>query len=139
VQFGMITDKKMCAEPQRIIDRFAPEFEKIVLALCLLPWDRPVDPDTAQAWLFPTVPGPAAQKPAAPKRRRPKANKSAVKAKPVAVTAPETPPPVGPEANAAVVPDEAGAATEDATAAPPAKPRRVRARRSAFAAARAAE
>ncbi|MGB3429875.1 MAG: wax ester/triacylglycerol synthase family O-acyltransferase, partial [Burkholderiaceae bacterium] len=64
VQFGLITDKKLCAEPQRIIDRFAPEFEKVVLSLCMLPWDHPVDPDEAQAWLFPSVAGPAATKPA---------------------------------------------------------------------------
>jgi hypothetical protein len=142
VQFGMITDKRMCAEPQRIIDRFAPEFEKIVLALCLLPWDRPVDPDTAQSWLFPSVPGPAAERPAAPKRRRPKARKAAVKAKPVAAPAlaPEAPA-TGPEASVAVAPGDAGAAAEDAetTPAAPARPRRLRARRSAFAAARSAE
>jgi WS/DGAT/MGAT family acyltransferase len=139
VQFGMITDKRMCAEPQRIIDRFAPEFEKIVLALCLLPWDRPVDPDTAQSWLFPSVPGPAPERPAAPKRRRPKARKAAVKASPVAAPAPAPEAPA--TGHAAVAPGDAGAEAEDAAPAPaaPARPRRLRARRSAFAAARAAE
>jgi diacylglycerol O-acyltransferase len=58
VQFGLITDKRLCPEPQRIIDRFEPEFEKLVLALCMLPWDRPVDGDNAEHWLFPSVPGP---------------------------------------------------------------------------------
>jgi WS/DGAT/MGAT family acyltransferase len=65
VQFGLTTDKKLCAEPQRIIDRFAPEFEKLVLSLCMLPWDQPVDADEAPHWLFTTMPGPQA-----PERRR---------------------------------------------------------------------
>jgi hypothetical protein len=67
VQFGLITDKKVCAEPQRIIDRFAPEFEKLVLALCMLPWGQPVDADEAPHWLFTTVPGPRSQKRVVPR------------------------------------------------------------------------
>ena len=47
VQFGLVTDKKLCAEPQRIIDRFAPEFEKLVYALLLAPWDDEIDPKVA--------------------------------------------------------------------------------------------
>ena len=35
VQFGLITDKKFVAEPSRIVDRFAAEFEKLVLYLLL--------------------------------------------------------------------------------------------------------
>ena len=46
VQFGLITDKRLCEEPQRIIDRFEPEFEKLVLALCMLPWQGPSMPTT---------------------------------------------------------------------------------------------
>jgi hypothetical protein len=80
VQFGLITDKRLCPEPQRIIDRFAPEFEKIVLALCLLPWERHVDPDEAESWLFPSVPGPEAGTPKAPKRKRLKAKTAAAPA-----------------------------------------------------------
>ncbi|MEO8310384.1 MAG: WS/DGAT domain-containing protein, partial [Caldimonas sp.] len=38
VQFGLITDRRRCAEPQRIIDRFAPEFEKLLLLSLMLPW-----------------------------------------------------------------------------------------------------
>jgi WS/DGAT/MGAT family acyltransferase len=71
VQFGMITDKRLCPAPQQIIDRFEPEFEKLVLALCMLPWDAPVDADEAENWLFPSMPGPA---PAKPKRARRKSN-----------------------------------------------------------------
>jgi WS/DGAT/MGAT family acyltransferase len=74
VQFGMITDKRLCPAPQQIIDRFEPEFEKLVLALCMLPWDEPVDADDAENWLFPSMPGPAATK---PKRAPRKSNGSA--------------------------------------------------------------
>jgi diacylglycerol O-acyltransferase len=38
VQFGLITDKKLCAHPQRIIDCFEPEFEKLLLVTMMLPW-----------------------------------------------------------------------------------------------------
>jgi diacylglycerol O-acyltransferase / wax synthase len=52
VQFGLIADRALCAEPQRIIDRFEPEFEKLVLALCMLPWGQAVDAAGAHDWLF---------------------------------------------------------------------------------------
>ena len=58
VQFGLITDKRLCEEPQRIIDRFEPEFEKLVLALCMLPWQGPVDGDDAENWIFPPMEAP---------------------------------------------------------------------------------
>jgi WS/DGAT/MGAT family acyltransferase len=38
VQFGLITDRKLCPDPQRIIDRFEPEFEKLLLVTMMLPW-----------------------------------------------------------------------------------------------------
>lgn len=38
VQFGVIADKQLCAEPQRIIDGFAPEFERLALLALMLPW-----------------------------------------------------------------------------------------------------
>jgi hypothetical protein len=38
VQFGLITDRKLCPEPQKIIDRFEPEFEKLLLVALMLPW-----------------------------------------------------------------------------------------------------
>ncbi len=38
VQFGLITDRALCADPQQIIDRFEPEFEKLVLLTMMLPW-----------------------------------------------------------------------------------------------------
>ena len=38
VQFSLITDESLCAQPQRIIDRFEPEFEKLLLLTLMLPW-----------------------------------------------------------------------------------------------------
>jgi diacylglycerol O-acyltransferase / wax synthase len=38
VQFGLITDQQLCPEPQDIIDRFEPEFEKLLLLTLMLPW-----------------------------------------------------------------------------------------------------
>ena len=38
VQFGLITDRRRCPDPQRIIDRFRPEFEKLLLLTLMLPW-----------------------------------------------------------------------------------------------------
>lgn len=39
VQFGLITDVALCAEPQRVIDRFAGEFEQQLLLALMLPWE----------------------------------------------------------------------------------------------------
>ena len=38
VQFGLVTDEALCADPQAIIDRFEPEFEKLLLVALMLPW-----------------------------------------------------------------------------------------------------
>ena len=38
VQFGLITDAGLCPDPQAIIDRFEPEFEKLVHLALMLPW-----------------------------------------------------------------------------------------------------
>lgn len=38
VQFGLITDRKLCPDPEHIIDRFAPEFEKLLMVTLMLPW-----------------------------------------------------------------------------------------------------
>jgi WS/DGAT/MGAT family acyltransferase len=44
VQFGLITDEKLCPHPQAIIDRFEPEFEKLLLVALMLPWaGQPAD------------------------------------------------------------------------------------------------
>lgn len=38
VQFGLITDAGLCPEPQRIIDQFEPEFQKLLTLSLMLPW-----------------------------------------------------------------------------------------------------
>lgn len=38
VQFGLITDEALCPRPQEIIDRFEPEFQKLLLVTLMLPW-----------------------------------------------------------------------------------------------------
>jgi len=38
VQFGLITDRGLCPDPERVIARFQPEFEKLVLTTLLAPW-----------------------------------------------------------------------------------------------------
>ncbi|HTR58640.1 MAG TPA: wax ester/triacylglycerol synthase family O-acyltransferase [Casimicrobiaceae bacterium] len=38
VQFGLITDRGLCPDPERVIERFSPEFEKLVLATLMAPW-----------------------------------------------------------------------------------------------------
>jgi WS/DGAT/MGAT family acyltransferase len=40
VQFGLITDRRMCPDPEAIIERFAPEFDKLLLVTMMLPWDE---------------------------------------------------------------------------------------------------
>ena len=37
VQFGLITDTALCAQPGQIIDEFQPEFERLLLMLSMLP------------------------------------------------------------------------------------------------------
>ncbi len=44
VQFGLITDKKLCPEPQQIIDRFEPEFDKLAWLTMMLPWTGQEEP-----------------------------------------------------------------------------------------------
>ena len=51
VQFGLITDRRLCPDPERVIARFAPEFEKLVLTtlMALWPRDGDLDPQDAEA------------------------------------------------------------------------------------------
>lgn len=37
VQFGLITDSGLCPQPQRIVEGFAPEFEKLLLTVMMMP------------------------------------------------------------------------------------------------------
>ncbi len=40
VQFGLVTDRHFVADPDNIVSRFRPEFEKLVYALLLEPWEE---------------------------------------------------------------------------------------------------
>jgi len=51
VQFGVVTDRGLCPDPERVIARFGDEFEKLVLTTLMSPWPREgaLDPDIAAA------------------------------------------------------------------------------------------
>ncbi len=136
VQFGLITDKRLCEEPQRIIDRFKPEFEKLVLALCMLPWEGAVDADGAENWIFPRIePQPRAQ-PSKTRRRR-TIRKNAAAAVPGEATSTSS----APELSAAGASDtnsERPPASEGSEAPASQSPPALRRRKSAFASARRA-
>ena len=38
VQFALISDRRLCPQPQQVIDRFAPELDKLVWLTLMLPW-----------------------------------------------------------------------------------------------------
>jgi diacylglycerol O-acyltransferase len=38
VQFALITDQQLCPVPQKIIDRFAPELDRLLWVTLMLPW-----------------------------------------------------------------------------------------------------
>jgi hypothetical protein len=38
VQFGLVTDARMCPDPEAIIERFAPEFGKLLWLALMAPW-----------------------------------------------------------------------------------------------------
>jgi diacylglycerol O-acyltransferase len=49
VQFGLITDRGLVPDPERVIAHFAPEFEKLVLTTLMSPWPRPGELDSMVA------------------------------------------------------------------------------------------
>jgi diacylglycerol O-acyltransferase / wax synthase len=38
VQFGLITDARMCPDPEAIIAGFKPEFDKLMWLALMVPW-----------------------------------------------------------------------------------------------------
>jgi WS/DGAT/MGAT family acyltransferase len=40
VQFGLITDAALCPDPDEIVQRFRPEFDKLLWLAMMLPWER---------------------------------------------------------------------------------------------------
>ncbi len=116
VQFGLVTDKKLCAQPQAIIDRFLPEFENLLYAVLLAPWDDEAEPAVAERALAATESLAEAAGHLAAEERR------------MAAISPDG----GTEAPAR------GSPVSAAPGSPPAAARPLRRKRSAFAAARAA-
>ncbi|MEO8754966.1 MAG: wax ester/triacylglycerol synthase family O-acyltransferase [Casimicrobiaceae bacterium] len=49
VQFGLITDRGLVPDPERVIAHFGPEFEKLVLTTLMSPWPRTGDLDPVLA------------------------------------------------------------------------------------------
>jgi WS/DGAT/MGAT family acyltransferase len=45
VQFGVVTDRALCPDPERVTARFGAEFEKLVLTTLMGPWPREGDLD----------------------------------------------------------------------------------------------
>ena len=48
VRFGVVADRGFCPDPHRVIERFVPEFEKLVLATLMSPWPWEQPPSAAQ-------------------------------------------------------------------------------------------
>jgi hypothetical protein len=44
VQFGLIADAGLVPDPDRIVARFAPEFDHLLMTVLMEPWDRRRDP-----------------------------------------------------------------------------------------------
>jgi len=51
VHFGLIADAKRIPDPQAVIDRFAPEFEKLLMITLMEDWAEPITSADAQATL----------------------------------------------------------------------------------------
>jgi len=49
VQFGVVTDRGLCPDPERVIERFPAQFEQLVLATLMSPWPRDGELDPAVA------------------------------------------------------------------------------------------
>lgn len=39
VQFGLITDRRLCPDPEAIVARFQPQFEALLLTALMMPWE----------------------------------------------------------------------------------------------------
>jgi len=100
VQFGLVTDRHLVDDPDSIVARFRPEFEKLVYALLLGPWEELQAPEDIRQRLeaeLEKLTGQPAAAAAPPRPRKPRAPRR----KPAAVpqpseqeaAAPEMPPP----------------------------------------------
>ena len=61
VQFGLIADRKLCPEPEAVIERFGAEFETLVLTALMCPWDAggDLDPERVARAVGAAEPSPA--------------------------------------------------------------------------------
>lgn len=56
VQFGLITDRNLVPDPERIVERFAREFDKLLMLVLMEPWDKLADPVAVEQGLVSTPP-----------------------------------------------------------------------------------
>lgn len=91
VHFGLITDAKLVPDPERIIGRFAAEFEKLVLATLMEDWDEDITSAGASLTLLRHGPLTPAAKPAAKRVRKVAVAKAAAKPARAARAAKEKP------------------------------------------------
>ncbi|HNQ58570.1 MAG: wax ester/triacylglycerol synthase family O-acyltransferase [Rhodocyclaceae bacterium] len=78
VQFGLVTDRHFVADPDRIVARFRPEFEKLVYALLLGPWEELHAPEEIRGRLeaeLEKMTGRPVAEAAPPKPRKPRATR----------------------------------------------------------------
>jgi hypothetical protein len=78
VQFGLVTDRHFVTDPERIVSRFRAEFEKLVYALLLDPWEELRSPEEIEVSLeeelaLVTCAPAATKKPSKPRKPRKKA------------------------------------------------------------------
>jgi len=73
VHFGLITDAALTPDPEAIIARFAPEFERLLYLALLGTWGEAPAPDSAAEPLAPSRRKRAKRKPGAAKRLRTRA------------------------------------------------------------------
>ncbi|MDT3735859.1 MAG: wax ester/triacylglycerol synthase family O-acyltransferase [Denitratisoma sp.] len=72
VQFGLVTDRHFVTDPENIVSRFQPEFEKLLYALLLEPWEELRTPEEIELGLkeeLPAAPRKAEIKPRQPRKR----------------------------------------------------------------------
>lgn len=105
VQFGLVTDRHFAADPENIVCRFRTEFEKLVYALLLDPWEDLRSPEDIQQTLEEELAVFAGahktEKPAAKPRKPRQPRKRKAAAKPHAQPpAPAASPPVPADENA---------------------------------------
>jgi WS/DGAT/MGAT family acyltransferase len=72
VQFGLVTDRHFVTDPENIVSRFQPEFEKLLYALLLEPWEELRSPEEIELGLkmeLPSAPRQAERKPRKPRKK----------------------------------------------------------------------